>query len=405
MKRTLPLILLASAALPGLAPARGATPVATATATITPEGGTLNLTTPGAPLESLSYEQARQMFRIREQVSPATARANVGAIAGSVVEMQGEVAGMMATNKGRIFMMRVDGSLATFAVAQKFTNFETLRSGAKARVLVEVGDDAGFTIVAATPRLLDTSLPVAEAPDPIQVAEPAPTPPHDDVIIVPPMVTMTAPGGRTVSGPAPSMSRVFTPGGSGSAGSVASRVTAPTVPATATARPMSSGPLSEMIAAQKPAYKNIVRRYNNRLTDAQVDEIATGLLSAGYQHRLDPRFLAAVVSVESNFDIYSRSRSGAMGLGQLMPFKAAELGVDAYNPTQNLFGMARTLRAHLDTFGRFGERAPLLAVAAYNAGPNAVKRAGYNVPPGEQVQKYVWKVYYAYKSLAPDMFK
>jgi soluble lytic murein transglycosylase-like protein len=67
--------------------------------------------------------------------------------------------------------------------------------------------------------------------------------------------------------------------------------------------------------------------------------------------------------------------------------------------------MARTLRTHLDQFGRFGARGPLLAVAAYNAGPNAVKRAGYNVPPGNQVQRYVWKVYYAYKELAPDMFK
>lgn len=403
MTRKLPLFLLAGSILPGIAPAQNAAPNVAA---ITPDSSaSLNLTAPGAPLENLTYDQARQMFHVREQVTPAAARANVAAIAGSVVEMQGEVAGMMATRKGRVFMLRVDGSLATFAVAPSFTNFEPLRAGAKARVLVEVGDDAGFTIVAATARLLDTSAPTFDAPAPVTAAEPI-APPHDDVIVVPPMTTMTAPGGRASAGRSASIPRVFTPGTTQSdAANITNRVTTRIAPPTATPRSTSSRQLSDMITAQKPAYKSIVRRYNSRLNDAQVDEIATALLSAGYQHRLDPRFLAAVVAVESNFDIYSRSASGAMGLGQLMPFKANALGVDAYNPTQNLFGMASTLRGHLDEFNRFGTRGPLLAVAAYNAGPNAVRRAGYNVPPGAQVQKYVWKVYYAYKSLAPDMFK
>ena len=161
----------------------------------------------------------------------------------------------------------------------------------------------------------------------------------------------------------------------------------------------------DLIVQQKPAYMNIVRRYNSRLSDSVIEEVATALLTYGYKHRLDPRFLASVVAVESKFDPLAMSPSGAMGLGQLMPFKASELKVNPFSPSQNIEGMARTLRMHLDTFSRFGERGPLLAVAAYNAGPNAVKRAGNNVPPTEQVQKYVWKVYFAYKSLAPDMFK
>ncbi len=402
MKQKLSLILLACSTLPGIAPAQNA---AREGAAITPDN-TLNLTAPGAPLETLTYEQTRQMFRVRTQTTPIEARANVAAIAGSVVEMQGEVSGMMATRKGRVFMLRIDGSLATFAVAPNFKDFDPLRSGAKARVLVEVGDDAGFTIVAATEKLLDNSAPTLETLATVTLPEPPARTPNDDVVVVPPMVTMTTPGGRASSGPSSSIPRVFTPGTTNNdAPAITSRVVTRSAPPTATPRAASSGQLSDMIATQKPAYKSIVRRYNSRLTDAQVDEIATGLLSAGYQHRLDPRFLAAVVAVESNFNIYSRSASGAMGLGQLMPFKASELGVDAYNPTQNLFGMARTLRGHLNEFNRFGSRGPLLAVAAYNAGPNAVKRAGYNVPPGAQVQKYVWKVYYAYKSLAPDMFK
>ena len=133
---------------------------------------------------------------------------------------------------------------------------------------------------------------------------------------------------------------------------------------------------------------------------------ASALISAGYQFKIDPRFLAAIIAVESDFDIYCRSSSGAMGLGQLMPFNVTDLRLsDPWNPTQNIFGTAKLLRGHLDDFSRFGVRGPLLAVAAYNAGPNAVKRAGNNVPNGSQVQRYVWKVYYRYKEFAPDMFR
>ncbi len=97
-----------------------------------------------------------------------------------------------------------------------------------------------------------------------------------------------------------------------------------------------------------------------------------------------------------------------MGLGQLMPFNIPEAGLrnksDAWNPTLNVLGTARLLRGHLNDYKDRAD-GPLLAVAAYNAGPGAVRRAGYRVPPGAQVQRYVWKVYYRYKAFAPDMFK
>jgi soluble lytic murein transglycosylase-like protein len=80
-----------------------------------------------------------------------------------------------------------------------------------------------------------------------------------------------------------------------------------------------------------------------------------------------------------------------MGLGQIMPFNLKEAGItNAWNPRQNIFGAARLLRGHLNTFGSRPD-GTLLAVAAYNAGPNAVRRAGYKVPNGSQVQRYVWK--------------
>ncbi len=163
----------------------------------------------------------------------------------------------------------------------------------------------------------------------------------------------------------------------------------------------------ERIEAQVPAYETLVRRFNKKLSDAQVEEIARGLLTASYSQNMDPRFLAAIVAVESDFDIYCTSSSGAMGLGQLMPFNMPEVGMqraDAWNPTKNLLATAMLLRGHLNDF-KNRPNGTLLAVAAYNAGPNAVKRAGYKVPPGAQVQRYVWKVYYRYKEFAPELFR
>ena len=147
-----------------------------------------------------------------------------------------------------------------------------------------------------------------------------------------------------------------------------------------------------------------MRRYNKKLKPEVVSEIAEALLRAGAKYEMDPRFLAAIIAVESDFDVNCLSNSGAMGLGQLMPFNLPECGVkNPWNPTENIFGTARLLRGHLNEFGS-RPNGTLLAVAAYNAGPGAVRRAGYQVPPGAQVQRYVWKVYYRYKEFAPELF-
>ena len=391
---------------------------------------------PGAPFETLSYEQIRQLYRVQTFTTPAGARANVADLAGSIVEMQGDVAGTMSSSRGRVFLVKIDGALATLMVSPKFRNFDVMRSGNKARILVEVGDDAGFSLVAATPQLASYGEANSEKPSSGNSARPTPNSlpdeasisadngidlqkfhgPNTDVIIMSPMSVMTTPQGArsSVSAPAPQVFSSGTPlrgnvlssRGSVSGtvvGRAGSRAFTNSLPPATTA---SASRLHSLVNEQKPAYINLVRRHNPRLTENQADEIATALLSAGVQHNLDPRFLAAVVSVESSFNVNSTSRSGAQGLGQIMPFNSRSMGMtNPYNPTQSIYGMAKILRGHLDTFGKFGSRGPLLAVAAYNAGPNAVKRAGNTVPGGAQVQRYVWKVYYRYKEFAPDMFK
>lgn len=102
---------------------------------------------------------------------------------------------------------------------------------------------------------------------------------------------------------------------------------------------------------------------------------------------VDPKLFAALVESESGWDPASTSGAGAMGLTQLMPGTARELGVtQPYDPGQNLAGGAKYLRSLLDRFG--DER---LAVAAYNAGPGAVQRAG-GVPAFPETQEYVRRV-------------
>lgn len=109
--------------------------------------------------------------------------------------------------------------------------------------------------------------------------------------------------------------------------------------------------------------------------------------AAARQHGVPEDLFLRLVQQESAWNPRAKSHKGAMGLAQLMPQTARSLGVDPSDPRQNLEGGARYLRRQYDRF-----RSWRLALAAYNAGPEAVERHG-GVPPYRETRNYVKKIW------------
>jgi hypothetical protein len=116
--------------------------------------------------------------------------------------------------------------------------------------------------------------------------------------------------------------------------------------------------------------------------------------SVGRRYGVDPALLSAVAKTESSYNAKAVSGAGALGLMQLMPGTARSLGVDPLNPTQAVTGAAKLLSGYLDTYhGRID-----LTLAAYNAGPGAVRRYG-GVPPYSETQNYIRRVRSTWEAL------
>lgn len=116
--------------------------------------------------------------------------------------------------------------------------------------------------------------------------------------------------------------------------------------------------------------------------------------TAAKTHNVDPALIHAVISAESGYNQFARSQSGAAGLMQLMPETARRFGAsNRLDPAQNIQAGVRYLRMLMDLFDNNLE----LVLAAYNAGENAVIRAGHQVPPYSETMTYVPRVLEYYK--------
>lgn len=175
---------------------------------------------------------------------------------------------------------------------------------------------------------------------------------------------------------------------------------APAHPAVPAQQPAGTAPTTRQAAAAPASPANGLPASASRPVGAWASALPpAGRAWAGEVERaavkagVDPALLASLVWAESGFQPAAKSHAGAIGLAQLMPATAAGLGVDPHDPAQNLDGGARFLRAMLDQFGT-----PALALAAYNAGPGRVARAG-GIPNIAETQAYVPKVLGYYDQL------
>lgn len=153
-------------------------------------------------------------------------------------------------------------------------------------------------------------------------------------------------------------------------------------------------------AVAEPAaqYASLIHHLNPKLAKHQTDRLAREVIKDAQREHLDARLLVAIVTVESRWRQSAVSHAGARGLGQLMPHTAHLLGVNPRDSRENLSGTSAYLARMLHEFGAQGERLRL-AIAAYNAGPVAVKRAG-GVPHNGETGQYVRRVIAAWHAIS-----
>lgn len=106
---------------------------------------------------------------------------------------------------------------------------------------------------------------------------------------------------------------------------------------------------------------------------------------AASRYGINSKWLMALALIESDMNQHTVSRVGAIGVMQIMPETARECGVDPYDYDSNIDCGARVFAENIRRFGRLD-----LAVAAYNDGPNAVRRYG-GIPPYRETQRHVIK--------------
>lgn len=332
------------------------------------------------------YETQRAKARAPRFDSQAEVRDQSRLYLGRLVELRGTVKGTFSRAEGFALMLQQPDGTLLIESSNALRGNPLLKAGTFVRALCRIesieGGEPTLSLTNLTDRAEPLALLKADADDDMVIAPPSVSAPSPDAVLLGPEIDLP---------PAP-----------GTEG--ADTLPVPRVQSSAAFKPSSSSnPYFGFTEGHRNNYRAFIRRANPKISEALAYQIAGAILVAAQTHNLDPRFLCAVVKVESDFDPTCLSSSGAMGLGQLMPFNLKPLGVkNAWDPQDNLLGAAKLLRQNLNIYSKQKD-GTLLAVAAYHAGVGAVNRAGMKVPKAT-TQRYVWKIYYAYRALAPELF-
>jgi len=143
-----------------------------------------------------------------------------------------------------------------------------------------------------------------------------------------------------------------------------------------------------LVSRDSPRHGSVKKR-TRRLSRGEMNSLAE---RKAWEYGLNPELVKSVIEVESSWNPYARSRKGALGLMQLMPETARELGVsNPFDPEANIDGGTRYLKYLVERFGDLE-----LALAAYNAGPTVVEKYG-KIPPIRETREYVKKVLFRYQ--------
>lgn len=161
-------------------------------------------------------------------------------------------------------------------------------------------------------------------------------------------------------------------------------------------------------------YHNIIYNaalYYSGLGPEWANWISLTIISYSYKYSLNPLFATTMLIIESSMNhweyrngiqvVKESPSAGAIGFCQLMPGTAAALGVDPYDPEQNIEGGIKYLRQQLDSFRSAGAWGTDYAIAAYNAGPGSIEKYG-GVPPYSETINYLNKFATIYNQLDND---
>ena len=142
-----------------------------------------------------------------------------------------------------------------------------------------------------------------------------------------------------------------------------------------------------------PLFSERLRRVPYRLGSVRLpDRYRQTIQAIAEKYGIDPALVLAVIKSESDFDPHAVSTKGALGLMQLMPGTAYDMGVtDVLDPRENIEGGTRYLKLLLGMFEGDLDR----SIAAYNAGQDAVVKYG-DIPPYQETQEYVRRVRHFY---------